>query len=185
MTAASLVENNSVERATSEESLAAAAIEPVEAHSTNGFAPATAFTAAEPWSQAEVPVLVSGAEPTEVTLDEVHGEKAVEVLPPAPIHDRGGDEEKPIDKAEVIVSAGVPIMAEVSELHTPPYPPEVPDLHKSLEGSGLVMVETSAAQVQSWEAPSNLEEPATPRRRRTPPPQAQKDEPLVQVETGK
>jgi hypothetical protein len=116
-------------------------------------------------------------------------EQPFEMLAPVPVVTRFTTEDARVAGVETSTSSDAPKMPIDAEFSTSSAPPpaatETAGLPAALEGSGLVMVETSPTQVQFWEAQNPLETAPTPRRRRTTPPQSQDDEPLVQIETGK
>ncbi|WP_374261795.1 Rne/Rng family ribonuclease [Zoogloea sp.] len=100
-------------------------------------------------------------------------EEAVAPVAPAPVEVLA----EPVVEAAPAVEA--PAAEPVAEVVVEPAP--VADLNTSLEGSGLVMIETRAGATQAFQ-PEPTPEPVRRRRPRTP--AVVVDEPLVQVETG-
>ena len=188
-TPVSLVEETPARSTGTDESSPNTVIEPADALPDSEPAFQEADTRIEPLSLAEVPAVIPGAVPIDVTPYEGSREQAVETLPPVPIAIQFTAEDTPPAKVETSASTDTSNAWIVPESNTSSAPPpattETADLPATLEGSGLVMVETSPSEAQSWEAQTLLETAPTPRRRRAPPPLVHDDEPLVQIETGK
>ena len=73
--------------------------------------------------------------------------------------------------------------AEPLLLQAPPAVPALVDITRSLESSGLVMVETSSAKIEAWQPEEAPAAEAAPRPRRRRPSVVVSDEPMVMVET--
>ena len=138
--------------------------------------------AAEAPGMAEAPVAEQAASVSVETTDKpadtpaatVVVEEKVVAAPPAP----------DVETAEVTPApACTEEKAETLLLQAPPQTPLLGNIARSLESSGLVMVETSCDKIQSWqpEAPAPAEPAPRPRRRR--PSVTVSNEPMVMVET--
>ncbi|MGB0128586.1 MAG: hypothetical protein WBP72_13185 [Rhodocyclaceae bacterium] len=140
-------------------------------------------------TMAEMPSVVPGSSPTDVTITATehnldHDE------PPAPVLVATAatpEPSPPSPEEEAIVAATTAThSASLKEVAAAaPADDKAQELSQALESSGLVLVETDPNQVAAGPLDAFQTEMPAPRRRRPAPSAPPSDEPLVQIETGK